>query len=198
MTAGHPLPVIGPPGTADFVERTIAAMVHDIGYRIDHHDDLDVPPRCDVTEVDDGDVLDLDGVGVTVRLVDHGVVRPAVGYRFDHDGASVAWSGDTLPCAGLDALCAGADVYVQTVIRRSMVEAVPVQRFLDILDYHSDVEDAGRTAARAGVGTLVLNHMVPAPLPGTEGDWIAEAAAHFDGEIVMATDLLRIAVPGAR
>jgi ribonuclease Z len=104
----------------------------------------------------------------------------------------VVWSGDTLACAGLDELCSGADVYVQTVVRRALVEQVPVQRFLDILDYHSDTEDAGRTAAKAGVGTLVLNHPVPAPLPGTEPEWIAEAAAHFSGNIVFAHDLLAI------
>jgi ribonuclease Z len=198
MTAGRPLPVIGPPGTADFVERTIAAMHHDIRYRLDHHDDLNEPPVCAVTEVDDGSTLELDGIRVLVRRVDHGVVRPAVGYRCEEagSGASVVWSGDTLPCAGLDALCAGAGIYVQTVVRRSMVEAVPVQRFLDILDYHSDVEDAGRTAARGGVRTLVLNHMVPAPVPGTEHEWIAEAAAHFGGEIVVAEDLLRLTSAG--
>jgi len=133
-------------------------------------------------------------VRVTSALVDHGVVKPAVGYRFEADGAALCWSGDTIPCEGLDGLCNGADVYVQTVIRRSLVEAVPVQRFLDILDYHSDIADAARTAKRAGVKTLVLNHQVPSPQPGTEPEWIAEAAAHFDGLIAMATDLMKIGV----
>jgi ribonuclease BN (tRNA processing enzyme) len=41
---------------------------------------------------------------------------------------------------------------------------------------------------------LVLNHLVPAPAPGTEQDWIDDAAAHFSGEIVVASDLLTIDV----
>lgn len=192
FTAGRELTIIGPPGTRAFVDRTIAMMTADIGYRIDHHEDLNQPPNPTVIEITNGVAIESGGVVVKTALVDHGVVAPAIGYRFEADGQSAVWSGDTVPCTGLDELCAGANVYVQTVIRRSMVEAVPVQRFLDILDYHSDVAGAAGTAKRGGVGTLVLNHMVPAPLPGTEVEWIAEAAAHFDGTIVMATDLMKV------
>ncbi|MEY2467520.1 MAG: hypothetical protein QOF21_218 [Actinomycetota bacterium] len=194
MTGGRALRVFGPPGTQSFVDRTIAAMSADIGYRIDHHNDLNEPPAVEVTEVSDGVALESGGVRVVAALVDHGVVKPAVGYRFEADGAAACWSGDTVPCDGLDRLCAGADVYVQTVIRRSLVEMVPVQRFLDILDYHSDIEGAAGTAKRAGARTLVLNHPVPGPLPGSEDEWIAEAAAVFDGEVIMAADLLKIGV----
>ncbi|MDP1795234.1 MAG: MBL fold metallo-hydrolase [Acidimicrobiales bacterium] len=192
MTAGRNLKVIGPPGTRAFVDRTIAAMSADVGYRIDHHDDISAGPVVDVVEVSDGVALESGSVTVHAGLVDHGVVKPAVGYRFEAEGGVVCWSGDTLPCDGLDALCRDADVYVQTVIRRALVEQVPVQRFLDIIDYHSDVADAAQTAKRSGAKTLVLNHCVPAPLPGTEGDWIADAAAHFDGTILLANDLTKV------
>ncbi|HEY2501363.1 MAG TPA: MBL fold metallo-hydrolase, partial [Mycobacterium sp.] len=39
-----PLPIIGPPGTADTVEATLNAFRHDISYRIAHHADLNAPP----------------------------------------------------------------------------------------------------------------------------------------------------------
>ena len=98
-------------------------------------------------------------------------MRPTVGYRFEHDGAVVVCAGDTVPCEGLDRLCAGADVYVQTVARRSVVEAIPAPRLQDMLDYHSDLDQAGQTAARDGVGTLVMTHLVPRrrPAPRTSG-----------------------------
>jgi len=35
----------------------------------------------------------------------------------------------------------------------------------------------------------VLTHLVPAPAPGTEQEWLDQAAAEFDGEVVLATDL---------
>lgn len=193
MSGGRPLPVVGPPGTGAFVDATIAAMQIDIGYRIAHHADLVDPPACTVTEVTDGVAFALAGLEVTAALVDHGVVRPALGYRFAHEGHVASWSGDTLPCAGLDRLCKGASCYVQTVVRRDLVEQIPVPRFLDILDYHSDLAGTADTAARAGARTLVLNHLVPAPAPGTEDEWVALVAdAGFDGEIVVASDLLTI------
>ena len=72
-------------------------------------------------------------------------------------------AGDTVPCAGLDELCEGADMLVHTVVRRDLIEPIGLPRLTDVLDYHSSVEDAARTAARHGVGTLVLTHLVPAP-----------------------------------
>jgi ribonuclease Z len=190
----NPLLLTGPPGTAALVDRTIAMLVEDVGYRIAHHGDLNEPPRCDVTEVLDGVALELDDVRVVAAPTDHRPVTPTVGYRIEHGGRSVVIAGDTVPCDGLDRLCAGADVYVQTVIRPDLVALVPSARLQDIVDYHSSVADAARTATRAGVKTLVLTHMVPAPAPGSDAEWIAQAAEEFDGTVVLAHDLLSVDV----
>ena len=65
---------------------------------------------------------------------------------------------------------------------------------LDILDYHSDVEQAAQTAARANVKRLVLTHMVPAPTEDQYSEWIAKAQEHFDGEVVIGDDLTTISL----
>jgi ribonuclease Z len=67
-----------------------------------------------------------------------------------------------------------------------------MQRFRDTIDYHSTVEQAAATAARAGVGTLVLTHQIPTPAPGSADEWIALARRHFDGRVVFGEDLLQI------
>jgi ribonuclease Z len=187
--AESPLPVVGPPGTQRFVDRTLAMLTDDVGYRRAHHADLGWDPSCAVTEVVDGLAWKADGIRVTAAPTDHRPVAPTIGYRVEAGGHSVAIAGDTVPCEGLDRICAGADVYVQTVLRDDLVRAVPNPRVQDVLDYHSTCEDAGRTARRAGVKTLVLTHPVPPPPPGTEDQWVAAAAAHFPGEIVLAHDL---------
>ncbi len=188
------LSVIGPVGTSGVVARTLAMLTDDIGYRLEHHDDLSWQPPVDVEEVSDGVVYEADGVRIIAAPTDHSPVRPTVGYRVEHEGKVVTIAGDTIPCEGLDRLCLGADVYVQTVIRRSLIEQIPAPRLQDILDYHSDLAQAGATASRAGVGTLVLTHLVPAPWPGTESEWIDEASEHYSGRIVVANDLMAIEV----
>jgi ribonuclease Z len=184
-----PLRLIGPPGTRQVVDGLLAMLGPDQRYRLDHHADLNEGPLLDITEVGPGDALELGGATVAVHATDHRPVEPTVGYRIEHDGAVAALAGDGVPCPGLDALCAGADLYVQTVIREDLVRAIPSPRLQDILDYHSTVEQAARTAARAGVRTLVLTHYVPAMAPGDEDAWRELAAAHFTGEIVLGDDL---------
>ncbi|TFV58441.1 ribonuclease Z [Mycobacterium sp. PS03-16] len=197
FTEQVPLPIIGPPGTADVVEATLTAFGHDIGYRIAHHADLTAPPQVDVHEVTDGVVWDRDDVRITATPTDHRPVAPTVGFRIDHAGASVVLAGDTVPCDTLDALAAGAGALVHTVIRHDLIEALPQQRIRDICDYHSSVEQAAATAERAGVGILILTHYVPAIAPGQEEEWRALAASVFGRQIELGDDLHRVEVhPG--
>ena len=190
MTNGPtPLPVYGPPGTADVLSAVRSMLALDEKYRHDHHDDLQHPPGAEAHEVRPGDRFEVAGTTISVHETDHRPVAPTVGYRVEHDGAVAALAGDTVPCAGLDELCRDADLYVQTVIRKDLLSMVPNPRLQDILDYHSSVEQAAQTAARAGVKQLVLTHFVPPLQPGQEDDWRALAAQHFDGEVVVGPDL---------
>ncbi len=191
----NPLPVTGPSGTARFAARTIEMLVDDIGYRIAHHDDLQWQPGCDVEEVQGGVAWEHNDVRVLAAPTDHRPVAPTVGYRVEHAGAAIVLAGDTVPCDGLQRLCAGADIYVQTVIRADLVRSIPSARLHDICDYHSTCEQAGATARDAGVATLVLTHQVPPPTPGSAGDWVdAARSSGFEGNIVFAEDLLSLEV----
>jgi ribonuclease Z len=192
----NPLRVIGPIGTAALLDATEAMLEPDIGYRIAHHDDLTWRPTTLVDEVEQGVVFEENGVTVTAGPTDHSPVRPTVGYRVEEGDESVVISGDTVPCTGLDELCNHADMLVQTTIRRDFIEQLGIPRLLDILDYHSSITDAAGTASRNHVGTLVLTHLVPAPAQGTEHEWIEQAAAVFDGKVILATDLLTLEVSG--
>lgn len=187
-----PLTIVGPAGTADVVDHMIGSLEPDIRYRLAHHDDLDHPPTVDVLEVEDGPVAV--GGAVTVRCTptEHRPAEPSVAFRFDHDGASVVIAGDTVPCEGLDRLCAGARVLVHTAIRKDTIAASGIPRLVDTLDYHSSVEEAAQTAQRAGMETLVLTHYVPAFPSGGGQDWRQLAEAHFEGTVETGDDLHRI------
>lgn len=193
-----PLQIIGPPGTAEVVDLTLAAFGRDIGYRIAHHDDLNAPPPVEVHEYTEGSVWDRDGVTIRVAPTDHRPVAPTIGFRIEFDGASVVLAGDSVPCSSLDELASGADAVVHTVIRKDILTQVPRQRVVDVCDYHSSVQEAAATASRAGVGTLIMTHYVPAIGAGQEEQWRALAATEFAGQIELGDDLHRVEVSARR
>jgi len=187
-----PLKVFGPIGAKALVEATLAMLAFDVKYRLDHHADLNAGPVVETTELSPGDAFVVGDCAVSAHRTDHSPVFPTLGYRVEHAGVIVALAGDTVPCAELDEMCRGADVYVQTVIRDDLVRRVPAQRLQDILDYHSTVEQAAQTAQRAGVRTLMLTHYVPHMASGQEEEWRAIARPYFDGEIVLGDDLTSV------
>jgi len=191
------LRIVGPPGTQDVVDSTLASLELDIAYRMSHHDDLNNPPMVEVTEVTDGDVQ-LDGtVRISTAPTDHRPVEPTIGFRFDYEGAAVVVAGDTIPTAGLDRLCEGANALVHSAIRKDIIENLPVQRLKDTIEYQSSPEEAAQTAQRAGIDALLLTHYVPAIPPGGEEEWRALAAEHFDGRVEVGDDLLRVELGAA-
>jgi ribonuclease Z len=193
-----PLAIVGPVGTRAVVDHLLASLAPDVSYRIAHHDDLDYEPPVEVVEVADGPV-DLPGATrISCAPTDHRPVEPSVGFRLERDGVAVVAAGDTVPCEGLDRLAAGADALVHTVIRKDIIATLPFQRIRDTLDYHSSPEEAAGTAARAGVGTLVLTHYVPPIPPGGEDQWRSLAAEHFTGTIEIGPDLHRVDIAPAR
>ena len=198
-----PLTIVGPVGTKSVVDHLLASLEPDIEYRIAHHQDLDHRPPITVIEVADGLVELPKGQGgkvaITCAQTDHKPVEPSVGFRFDlgtdQGVAAVVAAGDTVPCAGLDALCEGASALVHTVIRKDIINNIPMQRLQDTLDYHSSPEQAAQTAAKARVDTLIYTHYVP-PIPagGPADDWRSLGAAHFDGTIEVGDDLHTVTV----
>jgi ribonuclease Z len=192
-----PTIIYGPVGMKKVVDGMMAMLTPDQKYRHDHHADLRNGPGMQVVvhEVSPGDEFKIGDARVIVGRTDHRPVTPTIGFRIEAEGKSVVLAGDTVPCNELDDLCRGADIYVQTVLRPDLVELVKqfvpalASRTNDILDYHSSVEDAAKTATRAGVKTLMLTHYVPAMQAGQEADWLALATPHFAGKIVLGPDL---------
>ena len=188
------LPIYGPIGTAEFVDRQLHALEPDIGYRMEHHDVLTNPPLVNVTELAPGNSFALGDVKIDTAATEHAPVRPTIGFRIEHAGSTAALVGDTIPCDGVDELTRNADVYVQTVIRRDLVEMIPVGMMQDILDYHSGVVEAAQTAERVAAKRLALTHMVPAPTPERYPEWMAIAAEHYSGEVIVGDDLTTVTI----
>ena len=60
---------------------------------------------------------------------------------------------------------------------------------------HCMIDDVGRIAAAAGVGRLVLNHLVPVDDPAfDDAMWQARAGVHYGGPVIVARDGMEIAL----
>ena len=144
--------------------------------------------------------LDQNGVRVTAILVQHAPVFPALAYRFDTPSGSVVFSGDTGPCDNVVRLAQGADYLVHEVIDvgfiANLVTKMPNRDNIikHLTESHTSPEDAGRIAARAGVQTLVLSHLVPGDSEISEDKWEARAGAEFGGNVICGVDLDQFAL----
>ena len=191
----------GPPPLEQMTARFFEMNEYDIATRIADEERVPLQPLVEVHELSDGGVLfEDDNVRVTAALVDHPPVVPAFAYRFDSADRSVVISGDTKPSANLVALARDADVLVHEVyfdeaaIDRLIAGVGNAPRLKQsVMSHHTSASDAGRIAQAAGVGTLVLSHLLPAEDPAiSDSMWIEAARAHFDGEVVLGKDLLEI------
>ena len=144
--------------------------------------------------------LDENGVRVTAILVQHAPVFPAFAYRFDTPSGSAVFSGDTGPCDNVVRLAQGADYLVHEVIDLDFVSnrVAKLPNRDNIINHltesHTSPEDAGRIAARAGVKTLVLSHLVPGDSEIAEDVWEARARKEFEGNVVCGVDLDQFAL----
>jgi ribonuclease Z len=213
--AGRTLPLLvhGPPGVAQLVAGLAQAYAFDVDYRVAHHGEAWMPRAAAVAEArefalpadPDGAVVVLDegGLRVAAFAVDHAPVSPAVGYRFDFAGRSVVVSGDARKSASVIANARGADLLVHEALSPPLIErAAATARGLgrerlaklatDVLDYHTSAVQAAAVAREAGVGKLVLTHLVPAPPNAIARRlFLAGTADAFPGEIVLGEDGMR-------
>lgn len=110
-------------------------------------------------------------MSVTVERVEHPV--ETYGVRIEHAGRILAYSADTAPCDAIQRLAKGADSFLCEASYLASQDNPP--------GLHMTGRDAGEAATRAGVGRLLLTHLVPAW--GSEIVTLDEATGAFDGPI---------------
>ena len=207
--ARSPLPVYGPSGVDQVVRGFEEAYALDEGYRIAHHGPKVVPPSgfggaphpfaidpagSNVTVIDEPDLK------VVAFPVDHGPVRPAVGYLFLYKGRRVVVSGDTSPSPRLEAAAQGADVLVHEALAPNLVAAQRNAALAhgrgnlaailhDILSYHTTPEQAAAIAQRAHVRYLLFTHIIPPmPMDALDGPFLGRSRQIFHGPLRVGHD----------
>jgi ribonuclease BN (tRNA processing enzyme) len=191
-----PVAAYGPPPLRQVVAAELVAGAPDIKYRMREEGRPDLRRLVRAKEiVQPGLVLPGPPVRVTCAQVSHYTV-PALAYRFDTPDRSIVYSGDTVPSEALIKLARGADVLVheamlaRAIDRLADANATTLREHL--LKSHTTTEQLGRVAAAAGVGTVVLTHLVPAFPDISDAEWEAGVRRYFNGRVIVGRDLMEI------
>ncbi len=143
--------------------------------------------KIDVNEIEEGIVLQRDGLTVEAFAVPHGEIKPAFGYKITTDNKSIVISGDTSYSETLLEKARGVDLLFHEVISDSGLTAQPEFWQQYHKASHTLASDVGRLASEAKPGLLVLYHGLFYGVP--EPIIVEEVRATYDGEVVLANDL---------
>jgi ribonuclease Z len=176
-----PLEVWGPRGTREMMADLQRAFAFDIHMRRDVDEKLAADGIKVIShDINEGVVLDEQGVKVTAFLVDHGLLVPAFGYRVDYRGHSLVLSGDTRVSENLIRAAQGVDVLVH--------EVADATTNPDAARRHTTPEQAGELFTRVKPRLAVYSHA-----PNTERV-ITQTRKTYSGPLQGAEDLLTIEI----
>jgi len=198
-----PIHSFGPKGIEEMTRVYWELNKFDVETRISDEGRPDPRPLLiakDITE--DGVVLQTPDVKVTAFRTPHPPIVDNFAYKFETPDGTIVFSSDTAYNPKLAEFAKGADVLVHEALYLPAVDRLVLKTKNSatlkkhLLDSHTSTEDVGRIAAQAGVKVLVLSHFVPGDDPEvTDDDWTRDVKKNFSGRIIVAKDLMQLALP---
>lgn len=189
-----PLHVWGPRGTADMVSHIEKAFAYDVHMRESDEHAPEEGVRIIAKDIEEGVVYDEGGVKVTAFEVDHGLVRPAFGYRIDYANRSIVLSGDTRFSENLIRHARGVDLLIHEVIAPDSLRrfGVPPERFKAIVARHTTPEKAAEVFNATKPRLALYSHIGD---PGaTAQEVIPPTRLTYSGPLELGEDLMVIEV----
>jgi ribonuclease BN (tRNA processing enzyme) len=171
-----PIPVYAPAQAAERLDRALAADPA-AGAGPGSHQSGGITDTFSFATLTPGP-MEIGPLRVTAAHVNHPV--ETFGFRLEHAGRSLAYSADTGPTDALVGLARDVDVLLceASFVEPAGAGAPPLPENL-----HLTGRQAGQHAARAGVGQLVLTHLVPW---NDQGRTLDEAGQAFSGPLSLA------------
>jgi ribonuclease Z len=199
------LSIFGPQGTGAIVDHLLKGVYKsDIAFRrkeaaVSGVPLADIERIVNPKDVTPGRVFADQGIKVFCEFVRHGHglgISPedwqCLAYRIEAEGKSVTISGDAVDCSGLDALAKNTDALV---ICCYLSQTEMLEKKGELIGKHilACSPQAGKIAARAKAGKLILTHIREKP-DGLMAEAVAEIQSDYDGDIIAGKDLMEIRV----
>jgi ribonuclease BN (tRNA processing enzyme) len=192
--------VYGPPGLDIYWEGFCASMKADIDLRTEDEGRPDLRDLMIIHTIDAGLVLSRDGITISAIRNEHPPLIDTFALSFKTDDVHVVFSGDTAPIKALEDFARDADLLIHEAMLESALPALmervgngSEKLMTHLLRSHTFAHDAAITATNAGVKRLALSHLLPSDDPNYSlKDWHDACAGHFDGELIVGQDGIRI------
>ncbi len=155
--------IVGPPDFLLYYQKAIASV-------------LGSPEDFSIKLIDVGDMPDFGPFHVLTAKTDHSA--DSIAYKFEHEDTSIVFTGDADYDQGIIALAQNADILITDC---SFPNSMKVRG-------HLTAGECGSIAKSAGVKKLLLSHLYPSSTPET--DRIGESKEVFEGEVILAKDLM--------
>ena len=192
--------VLGPAPLVQSVDLFFQSMAFDVGVRMADEKQADPREMFECREFGEGPVMQDDLAQITALRVVHPPVSECYALKVQAAGKTVVFSSDTRFFPPLAEFAKGADVLVHEAMHREGMErmcarlkSIKPDLHAHMVAAHSSGEDAGRIATAAGVGHLVLNHLIPLDDPAIgPAQFEAEVRKSWNGKLTVGRDLLKI------
>jgi len=190
-----PLRVWGPAGTKQMMAHLQEAYEFDIHIRRDVDEKLPAQgAEVAAKDIGQGIVYQNGNLKVTAFTVDHGPVKPALGYRIDFAGHSVVLSGDTRYSENLIRFSQGTDVLIHEVLDpdayRKSDSIFSPEQIKKVIEHHTTPEQAGTVFTRVKPKLAVYSHIVPGDAPHL----IPHTRKTYSGPLEVGEDLMSIEI----
>ncbi len=183
-----PLQVWGPAGTQEMIAHLQKAYAFDIQTRTGSPEHL---PSSGVAvtakDIAEGSVYRDDAVTITAFNVEHGPVKPALGYRLDYAGHSVVISGDTRPSDNLVRFAKGTDVLIHNAVVVPEAEQNS-PRARSAMQLLATAQEAGSVFGRVKPRLAVYSHY------NTADDLVAQTRQTYSGPLEVGEDLMAVEI----
>jgi len=164
--------VYGPEGTEDWFSRVIGAYEYLL-------DEIDV----NITEILPGKEFTPEGFDCEVSCTAGVHSVPALAYRVTAEDGEFVYSGDTEPCRDIMDLAAEADLLIHEC---SFPPGTKVTNHSTPSSLAEILEDY-----KNEIGSICLTHFYP-DMRGHEREAIYRLKGYFDGEVILAEDLMKL------
>ena len=189
----RPLRVFGPVGTQQMLEHLSQAYSFDIAIRIADDGVAESGSQFEVVEVENGYEWSHGDISVLAFDVDHRPIEPALGYRIDFAGRSVALSGDTRYSENLIEHAADVDLIVHEVVgmTEEFLAARPGGK--RVYEHHTNARQAGEVFSRVRPELAVYSHLA------LYGEYdadrlLSDTRQTYEGRVIVGEDLMQFVV----